>query len=145
MNGNTQHLSFFVFHGQAAKQEIVLSQFSSECEQDSSGRLQGDCALNCFALASLVFRLCYQRWRREKAPCLSCSLLWGLTRVDFSCCFGAAQLLNTTGLIYLLHLIVGTLSLAREVHMRIRIIHTHVKDSSSFQVEQWLDLTSSRA
>ena len=105
MNGNTQHLSFLVFHGQAAKQEIALSQFSSECEQDSSGRLQGDCALNCFALACLVFRLCYQRWRREKDPSLSCSLLWGLTRVDFSCCFGAAQLLNTTGLICLLHLI----------------------------------------
>ena len=50
MNGNTQHLSFLVFQGQAAKQEIVLSQFSSECEQDSSGRLQRDFALNCFKL-----------------------------------------------------------------------------------------------
>lgn len=45
----------------------------------------------------------------------------------------------------MLQLIVGTLSLAREVHMRIRIMHTHVRDSSTFQVEQWLDLTSSRA
>ena len=46
---------------------------------------------------SLVFRLSYQRYRCEKAPCLSYSLLWGLTRVDFCGCFGAAQLLNTTG------------------------------------------------
>lgn len=143
MNGNTQHLSFLVFHGQAAKQEIVMSQFSSECEQDSLGRLQRDC-VKLFR-TSLVFRLCYQRWRCEKAPCLSHSLLWGLSRVDFCGCFGAAQLLNTTGLICLLELIVGTLSLAREVHMRIRIIHTHVKDSPTFQMEQWLDLTSCRA
>lgn len=101
MNGNTQHLSFLVFHGQAAKQQIVMSQFSSECEQDSLCRLQRDC-VKLFR-TSLVFRLFYQRWRCEKAPCLSYSLLWGLSRVDFCAgCFGAAQLLNTTGLICLL-------------------------------------------
>lgn len=81
MNGNTQHLSFLVFHGQAAKQEIVLSQFSSECEQDSSGRLQRDCALNCFAL--VLFLDCVISVGDVKSPLLVLFFVMGTNASKF--------------------------------------------------------------
>ena len=139
MNGNTQHLSFLVFHGQAAKQEIVLSQFSSECEQDSSGRLQRDCALNCFAL--VWFLDCVISVGDVKSPLLVLFFVMGTNASKFLWLFWRCSVVKQ----YWPNLHVAVNSLAREVHMHIRIIHTHVRDSSTFQVEQWLDLTSSRA